>query len=86
MKDTDQSMEKRFFEMMMKKSGEERIRMGFEMFELAKKSIIASILHEKSGLSETEMKSEILKRCYGDALSPGIEEGFSLKLWSDQAL
>jgi len=56
------------------------------MFELAKKSIIASILHEKSGLSETEMKSEILKRCYCDALSPGIEEGFSRKLGSDQAL
>ncbi|MCX5809293.1 MAG: hypothetical protein NTX36_07970 [Proteobacteria bacterium] len=76
MKDTDKSIEEVFFEMMMQKSGEERIRMGFEMFELAKKSIIASILHEKSGLSETEMKSEILKRCYGDALPSGIEEGF----------
>ena len=48
MKDTDQSIEKRFFEMMMKKSGEERIRMGFEMFELAKKSIIASRGHPVS--------------------------------------
>ena len=63
MKDTDQSTEKKFFEMMMEKSGEERIKMGLEMFELAKKSIIASILHENSGISETEMKIEILKRC-----------------------
>ena len=79
MKDTDQSIEKKFFEIMMKKSGEERIRMGFEMFELAKKSIIASILHENSGISETEIKTEILKRCYGDIITARIEQGFREK-------
>ena len=79
MKDTDQSIEKKFFEIMMKKSGEERIRMGFEMFELAKKSIIASILHENSGISEIEIKTEILKRCYGDIITARIEQGFREK-------
>jgi hypothetical protein len=76
MKDTDQYIEKRFFEMMMKKTGEERIKMGFEMFELAKKSIVASILHENSGLSEADVKTEILKRCYGDIIAAGTEKGF----------
>ncbi|MBP7508597.1 MAG: hypothetical protein KA807_12315 [Prolixibacteraceae bacterium] len=80
MNDTEQFIEDKFFEMMMKKSGEERMRMGLEMFELAKKSIIASILHENSGISETEMKVEILKRCYGDVLTPEIEQGFREKI------
>jgi hypothetical protein len=84
MKDTDKSIEKTFFEMVMKKSGEERIRMGFEMFELAKKSIVASILHENSSLSEAEMKVEILKRCYGDTITSQIEEGFREKACSEK--
>ena len=84
MKDTNKSIEKKFFEMMMEKSGEERVRMGFEMFELAKKSIIASILHENSGLSEADIKTETLKRCYGDIITARIEQGFSRKLGSDQ--
>ena len=79
MKDTNEIIEKKFFEMMMKKSGEERIKMGFEMFELAKKSVIASILYENSGLSEAEMKVEILKRCYGDNITSETEEGFREK-------
>ena len=80
MKDTEQSMENRFFEMMMEKSGEERIRMCLEMFDLAKKSIIASIIHENNGLSETEMKVELLKRCYGDIIAARVEQGFREKM------
>jgi len=41
-------MEDKFLEMMMEKSGEERIKMGFEMFDLARKSIIASIINENN--------------------------------------
>ena len=61
---------------MMKRSGEERIKMGFEMFELVKESIIASILHEDGSLSEEEIKIKMLKRCYGDILPSYVEQGF----------
>ena len=86
MKDTDQYIEKRFFEMMMERSGEERIRMGLEMFELAKKSIMASIINENNGLSETEMKVELLKRCYGDVITAKIEQGFREKTRGERLL
>lgn len=80
MNDTDKSIENKFFEMIMKKSGEERIKMGLEMFGFTEKSIIASILHDNSGVSITEMKIEILKRCYGDAITSGVEQGFRKKV------
>lgn len=76
MKDTDKDAEKKFFELIMAKTGEERIKMSLEMFELAKKSVIASILHDQSDVSEAEMKILILKRIYGDALSSRTEQDF----------
>jgi len=62
----------------MAKTGEERIKMSLEMFELAKKSVIASILHnhDKGDISEAEMKILILKKIYGDDLSSGVEQDF----------
>ena len=78
MKDTNKDVEKKFFELIMAKTGEERIKMSLEMFELTKKSVIASILndHNKDDISEAEMKILILKRIYGDALSSETEQDF----------
>ncbi len=36
-------IESRFLEMMMKKSGQERLKMGFSMFDMARKQVVASI-------------------------------------------
>ena len=43
MNDTSSSIETRFLEMMMKKSGRERLKMGFSMFDMARGQVIASI-------------------------------------------
>lgn len=80
MKDTKKYIEDKFTKMIMKKSGEERIKMGFEMFEFAKKTIAASLLHEYNNISEQELKVEILKRCYGDIIEPDIIQDFSRRL------
>ena len=42
MKDTDILVESRFLEMMMERSGQERMKMGFSMFDMARRQVIAS--------------------------------------------
>ena len=43
MNDTNYLVESRFLEMMMKKSGQERLMMGFSMFDMARSQVVASI-------------------------------------------
>ena len=47
---------------LMKLSGEERIRMGVEMFEAARRMVLASL---PVGLPETERKCRLFERIYG---------------------
>ncbi len=44
MKDTHPAIEERFFKMLMEKSGEERLKMGFEMDETARRLAAACVL------------------------------------------
>lgn len=47
---------------LMAKSGAERFRMGVEMFEAARRMVLASL---PPGLSETERKRRLFERIYG---------------------
>lgn len=76
MKDTDPEIEKKFFDMMMAKSGEERLKMGFEMYEMSRKIAIASILQDNPGISEKEMKVAIFNRFYENDLPPETRKKF----------
>jgi len=40
-------MERQFVEMMMRRSGQERLKMGFSMFNLTRKQVVASIKMNK---------------------------------------
>lgn len=67
MKDTPPEVESFFNELMMKKTGEERLRMGFSMFEMARKQVLASILNqdqmraqEKSASSSSSAFTEMI--------------------------
>ena len=62
--------------MMMAKSGIERLMMGFEMYEMARKMVIASITKDNPGITDREMKISLLKRFYGDDLSPDTRKKF----------
>jgi len=50
---------------LMAKSGAERFRMGVEMFEAARRMVIASF---PPGLSDTEHKRLLFERVYGEKL------------------
>ena len=43
MNDTSPLVESQFLNMMMEKSGQERLRMGFSMFEMARRQVVASV-------------------------------------------
>ena len=46
-------------------SGAERFRMGVEMFDAARRMVLASL---PAGLSETEQKKLLFERLYGEPL------------------
>ncbi len=74
MKDTSPEMETCFLEMIMEKSGQERMKMGFSMFELARKQVIASILNENPKADTKEIRAKMFLRFYGQDFSPKEQE------------
>jgi hypothetical protein len=50
---------------LMALSGAERFRMGVEMFEAARRMVLASL---PAGLPETERKRRLFERLYGESL------------------
>jgi hypothetical protein len=53
------------------KTGEERMKMGFSMFEFAAKFAVASIMqkHKDRDLSPCQLKKELFLRLYGNDFS-----------------
>jgi hypothetical protein len=75
MKDTPKEVEDRFREMIMARSGAERLIMGCQMFDAARAIIIASLPQD---LPEEEFKRQLFERIYGapmeDFLSGAIND------------
>ncbi|HVS81697.1 MAG TPA: hypothetical protein VHE60_08170 [Pyrinomonadaceae bacterium] len=65
MKDTPKEVEDRFREMIMARSGEERLIMGCQMFDAARAIIIASLPKD---LPDDEFKRLLFERIYGKPL------------------
>ena len=74
MKDTHPEIEERFFKMIMEKSGEERLQMGFEMDEAARRLAAASLLNENREASELDIRIAVFNRFYEIDLSPEIRQ------------
>ncbi len=60
-----------FNELLRKKTGEERMKMGFSMFQFAAKFAVASIIekHKNQDLSPRQLKSELFLKLYGNDFS-----------------
>ena len=74
MKDTHPEIEERFFKMVMEKSGEERLKMGFEMNVMARRLATASILQNTPQFSEEDVKLAIFDRFYGSDLPSEVKQ------------
>ncbi|OGW27307.1 MAG: hypothetical protein A2X59_02700 [Nitrospirae bacterium GWC2_42_7] len=80
MKDTHPSIEDKFIKMIMKKSGEERIKMGCDMNETARRLVIASVFQKDRSSSEEDIRIAILDRFYGNEVSPETKKEFIRKI------
>ncbi|MBI3600941.1 MAG: hypothetical protein HY097_09935 [Nitrospinae bacterium] len=74
MKDTHPAIEELFFKMIMEKSGEERLQMGFEMDEAARRLAAASLLNENREASELDIRIAVFNRFYEIDLSSEIRQ------------
>ena len=70
MKDTAPEIESLFYQMIMEKSGVERLMMGFSMFDMARMQVEAGIRANKPNATIQEIRREIFLRFYGQEFSP----------------
>lgn len=68
MNDTPKEVQDLFRTLLMQRSGEERLKMGCDMFSTSRALIRSSL--EGKGLSETEMAVQIFLRTYGNDFPP----------------
>lgn len=70
MNDTSPKIQKIYREMLMKRGNEERLFMGFSMFETCKELMIAGIKHYHPHISESDLRKEVFRRMYQRDLPP----------------
>lgn len=80
MNDTNQEMESRFHEMLKKKSGQERLQMGFSMFDFALKQVSASVKMRNPNAKKEEIRREIFLRLYGEDFTSAERDKILQKL------
>lgn len=73
MKDTSEEFETRFRNIIMRRSPEERLLMGFSMFDTAKQLVKSSIMEQDPKILPKEMKKKIFLRFYGMEFS-GVDK------------
>ncbi len=74
MNDTHPEMAVRFRNLMMSKTGQERLLMGCSMYDTAKEIVRSSIHNGHSGITEADMRKEIFLRFYGREFSHAERE------------
>ena len=76
MLDTHPDIAVRFRNMMMRKSGEQRLRMGCSMYDAAKQIVRSAVYESHPEATDAEMKREIFLRFYGHEFSAADREKF----------
>ena len=81
--DTHPDIAVRFRDLMMRKSGQERLLMGCSMYDTAKQIVRSAIYNSRPGITDVEMKKEIFLRFYGKEFSRADREKFLSELMSE---
>lgn len=74
MNDTHPEMAVRFRELMMSKTGQERLLMGCSMYDAAKEIVRSSIYNNYPGIRKADVKREIFLRFYGHEFNQADRE------------
>jgi len=74
MNDTNPEIAARYRNLIMRKSGEERLLMGCSMYDTARKIVLSAIHNNHPGITNAEIKREIFLRFYGLEFNPAERE------------
>ena len=77
MNDTNLKAERLFHNLLMTKSGAERLTMGCSMFDDAKAIVLAGLRAERPAMDERECRIQILLRLYGQELGESRSQRIS---------
>ena len=58
--------------LLLRRSGEERLRMGCEMFDAARALVRASLTSSSAGRQDGDVRVKLLRRTYGRDLAPEV--------------
>ena len=83
MNDTNPDIAVRFRNLMMRKSGQERLLMGCSMYDTAKQIVLSAIHNRQPGITDAEIKREIFLRFYGQEFSQAEREKYLSVLASE---
>jgi hypothetical protein len=64
MNDTHPHLERKYREMMQARSGEERLKMGFSMFDFSRQLVLEAIRRELPDASPKQIRQELFLRFY----------------------
>jgi len=81
--DTHPDVAIRYRELMMRKSGEQRLLMGCSMYDTAKEIVRSAIYNSRPGITDVEIKREIFLRFYGLEFSQADREKYLSVLTSE---
>jgi hypothetical protein len=81
--DTHPDITIRFRDLMMSKTGQERLLMGCSMYDTARQIVRDAIYNNRPEITEEDMKKEIFLRFYGKEFSPSDREKFLTVLTSE---
>ena len=74
MNDTHPDIAMRVRDLIMSKSGEERLLMGFSMYDAAREIVRSAILAEHPDMTPQDMRKEVFLRFYGQEFSQADRE------------
>jgi hypothetical protein len=83
MNDTHPDVDDKYRNLIMSKTGQERLLMGCSMFDAAKEIVRSSIYNNHPGISEAGMRKEIFLRFYGQEFCQLEKEKMILALSSE---
>jgi hypothetical protein len=76
MNDTHPDVAIRYRDLMMSKTGQQRLRMGCSMYDTAKTIVRSAIYNSRPEITDAEMKKEVFLRFYGKEFSRTDREKF----------
>lgn len=85
MNDTSPAMQQRYREMLLQRSGAERLKMGCSMFATARALVVASVLEQERSASPARVRELLFLRLYGADFSEDGRERIVAQLGRGEA-